>query len=179
MRTRSLLALLLIAAFAACGGDTTDPDDDDDDDDPVEDHTEEMSAPTLSAANIVGATVTSSATGSATFVYDTTTEVLSFTLNVANMDHVIGAHIHAPATAAQNADIPLVLFAPDAPTGTVNGQLVSGTVTASSPLIVSSNLSQILEWMRTGMAFVMVHSSEYPDGEIRGQVQLDDSPGVE
>lgn len=178
MRTRSLLAFLMIAAFAACGGDSTDPDDDDDED-PVEDHTEEMSAPTLNASNIVGYTVTSSATGSATFSYDTTSEVLSFTLNVASMDHIIGAHIHAPATASQNANIPLILFAPDAPTGTVNGQLVSGTVTADSPLIISNDLPQILEWMRTGMAFVMVHSSEYPDGEIRGHVQLDDSPGVE
>lgn len=179
MRTRSLLAFLMIAPFAACGGDTTDPDDDGDDIDPVEDHTEEMSAPTINGSNIVGYTVTSSATGSATFSYDTTTQVLTFSINVANMDHIIGAHIHAPATPSQNAGIPLILFAPDAPTGTVNGQLVSGTVNASSPLIISNDLPQILEWMRTGMAFVLVHSSEYPDGEIRGQVQLDDSPGVE
>lgn len=173
---RSMLTLLLLSTLAACGGDTTTPDDDDDE--PQEDHTEEFEVPIIDASRIVGYTVASDATGSATFSFDTITEVLSFTVNVSNMDQIIGAHVHAPASATQNAGIPLILYAPDAPTGTVNGQLVSGTIEDGSPLIIAMDLQQILDLMREERAFVMIHSSSYPDGEIRGQVEFTDSTGI-
>lgn len=169
MRNPSLLTALLLLAFAACGGDGTEPDDDDNQGDGVQ----EFDA-ALDPDNIVGYDPVSTATGAATFQFDSASSTLTFSLSVYGMDNIIGAHVHAPASPTDNANIPLVLFAPSSPTGSVNGQLAAGTVTEDSPLIIASDFAQILEWMRTGQAYVMVHSSEYPGGEIRGHVIVEE-----
>ena len=168
MRTRSSLALLSVLAFVACGDGGTDPDNDD-----GGDGTEEFGA-TLSPDNVVGQEIVSSGSGSATFALDSASGNLSYSITVQNMDGVIAAHIHSPATPTQNANIPLTLFS-SAPTGTITGVLVTGTIVpGSSQLTPGFTLDEVLDDMRTGMAYVLVHSSEYPDGEIRGQVVAHD-----
>jgi hypothetical protein len=96
---------------------------------------------------------------------------LIYEIAVANMDGVTAAHIHGPAGTTQNGDIILTLFAPDSPTGLVNGTLVTGTIPPGSGLLSPGiTLDRILTLIRADSAFVMVHSSEYPDGEIRGHL---------
>jgi hypothetical protein len=67
-----------------------------------------------------------------------------------------GAHIHAPAPIGMNAAI-IIPFA------TIGG--TSGTITGSGT-ITATQLSQ----MRQHLAYVNVHSTNFPGGEIRGQL---------
>ena len=98
---------------------------------------------------------------------------LAFKVIVANIDNVIGAHIHL-APAEQNGPIVLPLlgnpFIPD-PGVTVNGILVEGTATAadvSGPL--AGDLAALIAAMRAGNTYVNVHTVEFRGGEIRGQI---------
>lgn len=153
-----LLTPLLLTPFACGGdGDGTDPGPD----------TEDFAA-TLNAGNVV-ADVVSNATGTAELSYDGI--VLDYAIDVADMDNITAAHIHGPATTEVDANIILTLYAPDNPAGEVNGRLVSGSVgTGSSLLTPGITLDSVLVLMRTDQAYVLVHSTEYPNGEIRGQV---------
>jgi glucose/arabinose dehydrogenase len=98
---------------------------------------------------------------------------LAFKVIVADIDNVIGAHIHL-APAGQNGPIVLPLlgnpFIPD-PGVTVNGILVEGTATAADvggPL--AGDLEALIAAMRAGDTYVNVHTVEFRPGEIRGQI---------
>jgi glucose/arabinose dehydrogenase len=99
---------------------------------------------------------------------------LAFKVIVANIDNVIGAHIHL-APAGHNGPIVLPLLGnpviPD-PGLTVNGILVEGTATAadvSGPL--AGDLDALVAAMRAGHTYVNVHTVEFRPGEIRGQIR--------
>ena len=99
---------------------------------------------------------------------------LKFKVIVANIDNVIGAHIHL-APKGENGPIVLPLlgepFIPD-PGVTVNGILVEGTATAddvSGPL--ANDLDALMAAMRAGNTYVNVHTVEFRPGEIRGQIR--------
>ena len=97
------------------------------------------------------------------------TAIVRVTLDQANGDVVVdgtftgltspvtAAHIHGPAAAGANAAIivPLTI------TGTTDGT-VSGTG--------NMNSGQMND-MLTGMTYVNIHSSNFPSGEIRAQIQ--------
>lgn len=156
------LALLPFCVLSlACGGS-------DDPAGPDGETTSFTATATLAASNVVGAEIDSPGTGTATFAWDGTR--LSFVVDVENMNQIIAAHVHGPATADQNADILLDLFVPAAATGAVNGRLTSGAAVTNSHLLVSGSLSSLLDLMRQGRVFVLVHTVQHPDGEIRGQI---------
>lgn len=157
-RSRPAVApLLSCLALLGCGSEAAGPDV------PAQSFTV-----TLSAANVVGANIGLPGTGTATFDWDGTR--LNFVLNVQNMNQIIAAHVHGPATTSQNADILLNLFIPATATGTVNGELARGAAVAGSPLFVSGSMASLLNLMIEGRAYVLVHTVANPDGEIRGQV---------
>ena len=114
------------------------------------------------------------AQGQAIFQLNKDGTELSFKLIVANIDNVIGAHIHL-APMGQNGPIVLPLlgnpFIPD-PGLTVNGVLVEGTATAADvggPL--AGDLNTLIDAMRAGNTYVNVHTVEFRPGEIRGQIR--------
>jgi hypothetical protein len=152
------LALALLAACTQDGGTVVDD--------------VEAFVASLSSDNIVGEDVVSTATGVSNITYDG--EVLEYTIDVQDMDEIIAAHIHAPASTSQNQNVALTLFAPSAPTGLVNGRLVGGVVGPTSPAFEPGiTLDDVLRWIRADSAYVMVHSSTYPNGEIRGHLVPD------
>ena len=72
---------------------------------------------------------------------------------------VIGAHIHAPATTKENAEI-VVDF----------GQFGN----LDSPIRGSTTVdNQLRNYLIEGLAYVNIHSVENPGGEFRGQINID------
>ncbi|HUE95814.1 MAG TPA: CHRD domain-containing protein [Longimicrobiaceae bacterium] len=119
---------------------------------------------TLTGASEVPA-VTTSATGSAAFTL--AGGLLLFRLDVANISNVTAAHIHGPAGAGTNAAVRVDLYIP--PSGTPfrgTGTLAQGV--APAPRVIS--LDSVMVLMRNGNAYVNVHTTANPGGEIRGQV---------
>jgi CHRD domain len=60
------------------------------------------------------------------------------------------------------------------PTGAVNGVLSKGTITASDlkdPLS-GNQLSALVNLIRRGNAYVNVHTTQNPKGEIRGRITI-------
>ncbi|MCB0216898.1 MAG: DUF11 domain-containing protein, partial [Chloroflexi bacterium] len=107
--------------------------------------------------------VATSAMGQATFVLDTSSRVLTYAIQLADIDNVVGAHLHAGA-AGVNGAIQVGLFAgaPPAPSPTepLQGQV---TLTPAQVTAISANPAGF---------YVNVHTSDFPAGEIRGQLAL-------
>jgi hypothetical protein len=119
----------------------------------------------LIAAN-EGAGHTSPGSGVATFV-DLGNEI-DWSLNLTNMTAVIASHIHGPAPAGTNAPVIFNLFIPNVATGTVNGEVMHGSITSANNANISLDSLRVL--FNNGMAYVNVHTTANPGGEIRDQV---------
>ena len=130
---------------------------------------------TLAGSNEVPARTTP-ATGSATF--NVVGNTVSWSLTVNNITNVTAAHIHAPAPAGQNTGVVVTLVSSGPLSGTRTGsftQVDQGSTTITT-------LEALLQLMRTGQAYVNVHTSDgvdppntgpgdFPGGEIRGQIE--------
>jgi hypothetical protein len=89
---------------------------------------------------------------------------------------VSGAHLHGPATSAENAPIIVSLCGAPAPAAvatcdtSADGTLyVSGTINSS--LLAQWGLpgSTLIDWLNNGQIYVNVHTALNPAGEARGQ----------
>jgi len=119
----------------------------------------------LSPANEVPPKTTTG-TGVATFV-DLGSEI-DWTLSLTNMTGVVASHIHGPAAVGVNTGVIINLFLPNVATGTVNGVVAHGTITNANNANVSLDSLRVL--FNNGNAYVNVHTSVNPGGEIRDQV---------
>jgi hypothetical protein len=156
-RTVSTLALALTAAVAvaaiatSCGSSTAPKN--------------KTYVANLSPANEVPPKTTTG-TGVATFV-DLGTEI-DWTLTLTNMTGVIASHIHGPAAVGVNTGVIINLFLPNVATGTVNGEVAHGSITNANNANISLDSLRVL--FNNGNAYVNVHTSLNPGGEIRDQV---------
>jgi hypothetical protein len=94
-----------------------------------------------------------------------------YNLNVTNIQKVTAAHIHS-GTQGENGPIVVTLFKSDTPTQSINGVLAKGNITSSileGPLS-GKTLSDLISLIHNGEAYVNVHTEQYPNGEIRGQL---------
>jgi hypothetical protein len=121
-------------------------------------------AATMTGAKQIPA-VSTSATGTATFTDNTTS--IDYAINVTGITAVNASHIHL-GDATTNGAIIINLFIPATATGTVNGSLATGTITATTNPAVSLDSLRVL--FTNGKAYVNVHTNANPGGEIRGQV---------
>jgi hypothetical protein len=116
------------------------------------------------------------ARGQATFQLSKDGSELSYRLIVANLQNVTMAHIHL-APAGVNGPVVLWLYPAGPPPqlipGRSSGVLATGTVTGADlvGLLAGRPLSALIEEMCAGNAYVNVHTSQYPGGEIRGQIR--------
>ena len=94
--------------------------------------------------------------GLAEFVLDRPTQKLEWTITFRNLtSNAVAAHIHGPQTPGGNAGVLFNL----APNGT------------TSPLVGSVVLNDgELEYLLTGRLYVNIHTTQYPAGELRGQI---------
>lgn len=120
----------------------------------------------LSPANEVPPKTTAG-TGVATFV-DLGSEI-DWTLSLTNMTAVTASHIHVGAAGtAPAANIIFNLFIPQVATPTVNGIVGRGIITNANNANVSLDSLRVL--FNNGNAYVNVHTTANPPGEIRDQV---------
>jgi hypothetical protein len=121
----------------------------------------------LSPANEVPPKTGLTSSGVATFE-DEGTDIL-WTLNLTNMTGVTASHIHLGAVGtAPAANIIFNLFIPNGTTGPVSGIVAQGTITSANNVNVS--LDSLRKLFNNGNAYVNVHTTANPGGEIRDQV---------
>jgi hypothetical protein len=167
MRALTRVAVVLLLPLAAACGD--------DDTTPAAPAPERWTA-TLAGSNEVPP-VTTAANGSATFqaVGDT---AITYTIT-ASITGVTMGHIHTGAAGANGGVLvwlaPPNGTAPQAAAPAINGQLSTGRINASwirgvggQPAISLDSLKRL---MRSGNAYVNVHTATFGGGEIRGQIR--------
>jgi hypothetical protein len=121
--------------------------------------------------------VMSRATGDAHFQLSSDGMKLSYTLRVSNITDLTMAHIHVSAAPGENGDVAVWLYPSMAPMkmkeGMFSGVLAEGTITATNlegPLM-NMSLSDLVDRIKQGRAYVNVHTKQNPDGEIAGAIQ--------
>lgn len=109
------------------------------------------------------------ATGIAEFTI-TGANSMSYKISVTNMEKVMAAHIHK-GKVGENGPVIVTLFKTGSPAATTNGTLSQGTITSAKlegPL-AGKALSDLINLLNNGEAYVNVHTQANPNGEIRGQ----------
>ena len=114
--------------------------------------------------------------GQAIFQFSKDGEDLSYKLIVANIENVTMAHIHVAPPGEQNGP-PVLWLYPDGPPpqlieGRSDGVLAERTVTEDylvGPL-AGMTFDDLKMAIAEGRAYVNVHTSQYPGGEIRGTI---------
>jgi len=115
------------------------------------------------------------AQGQAIFQLSRDGSELSYKLIVANIENVTMAHIHL-APANENGPVVVWLypdgFPPQLIPGRFSGVLAEGVITDADIVGETQvqSLDNLIEQIRAGNAYVNVHTSQYPPGEIRGQI---------
>jgi hypothetical protein len=133
-------------------------------------------APLNAAEEVAEPPVVSNARGLAKFQLSKDGDELRYKVIVANIENVSMAHIHL-APAGVNGPVVAWLY-PDGPPpqlieGRVNGVLAEGVITSADLVgpLVGQTLDDLLAEMRAGNTYVNVHTSQYPAGEVRGQIR--------
>jgi CHRD domain len=118
--------------------------------------------------------VTTNATGSAEFELNDDADEMSYDLEVEDIEGVLFAHIHQGSD-SENGPIVVTLFnATDGPTDEIDGTLESGTFTAEDfegPL-QGQNMTDLVDAINGGQAYVNVHTEANPPGEVRGTIEV-------
>jgi hypothetical protein len=116
------------------------------------------------------------ATGQATFRLSKDGTEISYKLIVANIENVTQAHIHLAPTGV-NGPVVAWLYPPAPPAqlipGRFNGVLAEGTITEANLVgpLAGQDLTDLIFAMRNGNTYVNVHTTQYPAGEVRGQIR--------
>src|SRR5262249_42789100 len=109
----------------------------------------------------------SSATGTATLVYEDVTNTLTTNGNCCNLSASFTAsHIHGPAAPGANAGVlhPLAVLLGTPLCGSFNNDVWSGLTAAQ------------VGFLNSGLLYINVHSMQFPGGEIRGQILTNCGP---
>ena len=129
----------------------------------------------LTGANESPADTLSAAQGQVSLHLSQDGSSLRYRLNVANIENVTQAHIHL-APAGVNGPIVLWLYPSASPAqlipGRSSGTLGQGTVTGANLVgpLTGQPLSALVDAMNDGRAYANVHTTQFPPGEIRGNI---------
>jgi hypothetical protein len=99
---------------------------------------------------------------------------MSFGIQLSDIDKVTAAHIHQ-GKEGENGPVIVTLFKADNDTGTgpVKGQLAGGSISndlLEGPMKGKAVEVDLIKAIKNGSAYVNVHTTEHPDGAIRGQI---------
>ena len=119
----------------------------------------------MSAAKEVPTPLTTGATGVATFIFQPA-GTIDYTITVSGLSALPNnMHIHAPGDATQAVGV-IVGFSGYAVA--TSGPIASGTIVGVSSTISMDSLRALI---RNGKVYAQVHTTAYPGGEIRGQLE--------
>lgn len=110
--------------------------------------------------------------GDAQFTVADDASSVDYTVNVEEGDNVTAAHIHIGSRDVAGPIVVTLFSDLDEPVD-VDGELSSGTFTEEDlegPM-AEDTLEDLLDEIRAGNAYVNVHTVQYPDGEVRGQIE--------
>jgi len=113
------------------------------------------------------------ATGTAYFTTHSNGKIMSYNVNVNNIDKVTMADLNQGKKGENGPVIvTLIRFKSLTPTGPVNGQLAQGNISSidlKGPLkgMQTSDLTKLIEG---NDAYINIQTKQYPEGEIRGQI---------
>jgi hypothetical protein len=113
--------------------------------------------------------VITNSSGFAVLKYDNNT--LNYQINVTNLDKIKASHIHLGGF-GENGDVIATLFNSSTPTDVINGTLIEGTITASDleGPFHGKSMQDVVSQIKQLKAYLNVHTVDYPNGEIRGQI---------
>lgn len=121
--------------------------------------------------------VETQAQGQAIFKLSADGESLDYKLIVANIENVTMAHIHQGA-AGTNGPPVVWLYPEDGPPpaeipGRTQGVLAEGTITADDLVgpLAGASIQDLITDIQDGNAYVNVHTTQNPGGEVRGQIR--------
>jgi hypothetical protein len=160
MRVRALMFVVAVAGLAACEEDTTTSG-------PFVTYTA-----TLAGANERPTPITTSATGSWTGTLDQSTNIMTYTLTWTGLTTISNnAHIHGPTPAAPATAGVIVDFNAGGRT-LVHGTsgTATGTINFNDNMTATVSGDSLLKLLNTGFAYVNVHSTTNPGGEILGHI---------
>lgn len=115
----------------------------------------------LSGAHEVPA-VNSLGTGMAKFVVKNDSTI-TYDITLKGVPGVTAAHIHLGAAGASGAPVATLTK------GAAPGEKITGTILPKD--LHGATMSQLIAAMKSGGAYVNVHTKTHPDGEVRGQIQ--------
>jgi len=134
-------------------------------------------------ANLTGSAevppVTTNATGLAELELNDDGDEMSFDIQVEDIEGATQAHIHQGSESESNPEFVVGLFNSTEPTDVEDGTLESGDFTAEDFVgaLQGQNMTDLVELMDDGQAYVNVHTEANPGGEIRGTVMPDVTDG--
>jgi hypothetical protein len=120
--------------------------------------------------------VDSQAQGQAIFQLSRDGSELSYKLIVANIENVTQAHIHL-GPAGVNGPVIAWLYPAGPPAqlipGRFQGVLAEGAITSASLVgpLAGQTLADLLAQIEADNTYVNVHTSQFPPGEVRGQIR--------
>ena len=104
--------------------------------------------------------------------FKTKPDMLTWKMNVTGLSEATGLHIHE-GSAGQNGDVIADLLKESKHSETPKGMIMRGNVTAAS--LQGSMQGKTLEDLKTAMGggntYVNLHTTDHPDGLIRGQLK--------
>ncbi len=97
---------------------------------------------------------------------------LTYKLTIADIENVSAAHIHMGKMGKSGGPV-AGLFAGPKKEGKFSGALSEGTITSAGLMgpLAGKSVKDLVELIKSGDAYVNVHTDKYPDGELRGQIK--------
>jgi hypothetical protein len=137
----------------------------------------------LEGFDLTGAPVATAATGQARVEVIDDGSALAFRVNIEDFDNLLMAHIHVADTPVMVTDPsgpPVYWFNGGPPPGatlseTLNGRLAEGYIFTpgqlDSPRADVTTVEELIAAIAEGRASVIIHSSDFPRGELRGTLE--------
>lgn len=124
----------------------------------------------LKGSNEVPAAITKAA-GHVSVKISKDEQSIYYKITAANIDDVRASHFHLAPTGVNGPVVVTLYSNPVQPSGPQNGVLAEGVVTAANVTgTLAGDLVSLISAIRTGNIYVNVHTSNYPGGELRGQL---------